>query len=203
MTQKRCACCKQWKDRTEYFSAKNRPDGLYNYCRPCAREAGRKDYRKHRERALAYQKEYSARPEVAAREHARAKANYWAHRDHHLSHAKQWRRENMERRRAYVRHWNDKNREKVRQYQQNYKARKRGASDGPLTIAAWRLIQMTFRSKCVYCGNAVPRLEQDHVIPLSRGGMHAPGNVVPACRTCNATKIYNSPPPFWWTRSNA
>jgi hypothetical protein len=28
----------------------------------------------------------------------------------------------------------------------------------------------------------------DHLWPLSRGGAHEPGNVVPACHSCNASK---------------
>lgn len=28
----------------------------------------------------------------------------------------------------------------------------------------------------------------DHVVPVSRGGWHAIGNILPACRSCNAKK---------------
>lgn len=41
--------------------------------------------------------------------------------------------------------------------------------------------------KCVYC-NERPAIEWDHVVPIVRGGRHAIGNLVPACRTCNASK---------------
>jgi 5-methylcytosine-specific restriction endonuclease McrA len=30
--------------------------------------------------------------------------------------------------------------------------------------------------------------EQDHVYPLSRGGSHGIGNVLPVCRPCNLSK---------------
>lgn len=41
---------------------------------------------------------------------------------------------------------------------------------------------------CFYCGVRSGKLTMDHVIPVSRGGRHALGNVAPACRRCNASK---------------
>jgi len=39
---------------------------------------------------------------------------------------------------------------------------------------------------CQYCG--APAENLDHVIPRSRGGLHAWENVVAACRRCNSRK---------------
>lgn len=44
--------------------------------------------------------------------------------------------------------------------------------------------------RCVYCA---VRLEYDfatldHVIPIARGGLHSPGNLVAACVACNRLK---------------
>ncbi len=51
----------------------------------------------------------------------------------------------------------------------------------------------TFRDcgrRCVYCGTALGLdiATLDHVYPLSRGGDHAPGNLVAACQSCNQLK---------------
>jgi 5-methylcytosine-specific restriction endonuclease McrA len=51
----------------------------------------------------------------------------------------------------------------------------------------------TFRDcgrRCVYCGTGLglENATLDHVIPLSRGGSHAPGNLVSACQPCNQLK---------------
>ncbi len=51
----------------------------------------------------------------------------------------------------------------------------------------------TFRDcgrRCVYCGSALglENATLDHVIPLSRGGSHYPGNLVSACQPCNQLK---------------
>jgi hypothetical protein len=41
---------------------------------------------------------------------------------------------------------------------------------------------------CAYCGNRPERLEPDHVVPLSRGGMNSLSNLLPACPACNSDK---------------
>jgi 5-methylcytosine-specific restriction endonuclease McrA len=40
--------------------------------------------------------------------------------------------------------------------------------------------------RCQYCGSTAESI--DHVVPRSRGGMHAWDNVVAACRRCNTRK---------------
>jgi len=60
---------------------------------------------------------------------------------------------------------------------------------GALTQEAWNAIVWAFNETCAYC-ECVVELTQDHIIPLSRGGLHVVLNVVPACRTCNSKK-YN------------
>lgn len=44
--------------------------------------------------------------------------------------------------------------------------------------------------RCVYCGEVFPaeELTLDHVQPRVRGGDRSRGNLVTACRTCNAAK---------------
>lgn len=42
-------------------------------------------------------------------------------------------------------------------------------------------------TRCAYdCGRIAT--EQEHVVPLCKGGQHAPMNVVPSCSQCNAKK---------------
>jgi 5-methylcytosine-specific restriction endonuclease McrA len=46
-------------------------------------------------------------------------------------------------------------------------------------------------SRCQYC--TAPAESIDHVVPRSRGGLHAWENVVAACRPCNARKENRAP----------
>jgi 5-methylcytosine-specific restriction endonuclease McrA len=67
--------------------------------------------------------------------------------------------------------------------------------------------------KCCYCDAEPPLLERriDHFVPLAGGGMHAVGNLLPACRPCNRLKgfkYYDVRPevaphlaPMAWARS--
>jgi len=41
---------------------------------------------------------------------------------------------------------------------------------------------------CAYCGAADKPLQRDCVLAISRGGRYTLDNIVPACRSCNASK---------------
>lgn len=73
----------------------------------------------------------------------------------------------------------------VRQYNNTRRARKLAAEvSGPLPFAVYLAVIMS--GPCVYCG--VLATTVDHIRPLSRGGYETPGNLVPACRSCNSSK---------------
>lgn len=57
-----------------------------------------------------------------------------------------------------------------------------------VSVRDWRRLLTRYGHCCAYCGARSDRLQMDHVIPLSRGGRHAIGNVLPACRRCNTSK---------------
>lgn len=48
---------------------------------------------------------------------------------------------------------------------------------------------------CHHCGARVGarELTMDHLVPIIRGGRSTRGNVVPACKTCNAAKQHRLP----------
>ena len=68
------------------------------------------------------------------------------------------------------------------------RARRFRAADNDLTPAEWHAIRDAWRSACAYCGDVSGVLQRDCVLPLSRGGRYTLENVVPACRSCNASK---------------
>jgi 5-methylcytosine-specific restriction endonuclease McrA len=61
------------------------------------------------------------------------------------------------------------------------------AADNDLTAAEWTSIRSAWGC-CAYCGGTDEALQKDCVLPLSRGGRYTLENVVPACRSCNASK---------------
>jgi 5-methylcytosine-specific restriction endonuclease McrA len=56
-----------------------------------------------------------------------------------------------------------------------------------LTDEQWAALQTAWNG-CAYCGATGVPLQRDCVLPISRGGRYTLENVVPACRSCNASK---------------
>jgi 5-methylcytosine-specific restriction endonuclease McrA len=56
-----------------------------------------------------------------------------------------------------------------------------------LTDAQWCALLGAWGG-CAYCGNLADALQKDCMLPISRGGRYTLVNVVPACRSCNASK---------------
>ena len=59
--------------------------------------------------------------------------------------------------------------------------------DHDLTTQQWAVLQEIWGG-CAYCGADYADLQKDCVQPISRGGRYTLDNVVPACRSCNASK---------------
>lgn len=71
-----------------------------------------------------------------------------------------------------------------------YRARKAGAS-GTHTLQEWETLKAKYMYMCLCCKKNEPKikLEQDHIVPLSRGGRNDIGNIQPLCRSCNSIKL--------------
>jgi 5-methylcytosine-specific restriction endonuclease McrA/endogenous inhibitor of DNA gyrase (YacG/DUF329 family) len=95
---------------------------------------------------------------------------------------------NPERSRAYSRKWRRENREKRQLQHANRRARK---YNNPgyirVTVKDWHDALRIAGHACIYCGGPGPFV-MEHIIPLVRGGRHAPANIAPACIGCNSSK---------------
>ena len=99
---------------------------------------------------------------------------YWATRPRQLETSRAWRRANPDKR-----------------YAQSINRRGRKFNNpGFVEVTDWEWRRRVGRNdyRCTYCGERPDKLVMEHVIPLSRGGRHAPGNVTPACVDCNGAK---------------
>lgn len=70
--------------------------------------------------------------------------------------------------------------------------------DHDLTPGEWAALQQAWGG-CAYCGSADGGLQRDCVLPIARGGRYTISNVVPACRSCNASKC-NAEVTTWMRR---
>jgi hypothetical protein len=67
-----------------------------------------------------------------------------------------------------------------------------------LTESQWTALKATWGG-CAYCGATGTPLQKDCVLPISRGGSYVLANVVPSCRSCNASKC-NAEVTTWMRR---
>ena len=181
---KTCLHCGAEAMRGEFPRDKTRPDGLFPYCKKCAN--ARAYHVAHRgERVAAakarYQKQLPGDLEAKARWLAANKGKMQAY--YH-----EWYTQRSETRRAQVSAWRRANPDLVQLATERKRARKAAAPGAGLSRSEWDAIKAAFSQRCAYCLRPDDRLTQDHMQPLSRGGMHSQENIVPACRSCNSRK---------------
>lgn len=144
----------------------------YKQDRERARKEERPDYKAHK---ATYARERRANhPEVKARERKRCA---------------QYNRDHADRRAAY---------RKSRLPEIAADASKRRAQKRSLTVPGmekeirviYRQAKENKRIRCYLCGKMIPMGERhvDHIVPLSKGGLHAPRNLAIACAFCNESK---------------
>lgn len=89
--------------------------------------------------------------------------------------------------------WGHQNREKVAANARNYLARRKSARLDAKISKHERAAIVAHARICCACLD--PAEELDHYIPLSRGGPDALDNLIPLCKSCNASK--NDKLPIW------
>ena len=141
---------------------------------------------------LAAVKRYQAKNPNAKREYAQK------NKEKLKLYQREWRKKNQDKSAEYNKRAREKNPESSRashrKYSQNnpeyirYKSAKRRAlakNNGVFFISRAELKKL-YLLPCFYCQGKAAHLE--HVVPLSRGGQHSIGNLVPACASCNLQK---------------
>lgn len=194
------ACCTQC--RREY-TAKYRaahPDRLRT---DAIRTRDRARHSRDREKRLAARRDWYHKNKIIAASNMKTwrEANrryvkeknalyYRAHKAESLVYKRSWKKRNPDKVRASQKRYVATHHEEYRQTQRANEYRRRmrkvGTCDGSVA-RLWRSTVRAYGSRCAYCGTH-GRVEQDHVIPVSRGGAHTIKNVVPCCRLCNAKK---------------
>lgn len=113
-------------------------------------------------------------------------------------------RSNLQRLREWRAQHPERVRTQMREIRRRYRARKRQAAGNfqPWMTRYYRYVQ---QSRCIYCGvlmypdlprNHPHKESLEHLIPLSRGGLHSWENTVLACLACNHKKNDKTPDEF-------
>jgi 5-methylcytosine-specific restriction endonuclease McrA len=167
----------------EWFVGKNHSQWI---CRPCRRETTRRHARQNKKKLQEYRKAY-----------------YKANKEKCNAASAKWRAEvltpemqSQYDRRSYLKH-QAKRKAKARRWRQEnpmahdaQKGRRRAAlrdsRTGPTPQWAIEERFALWGKECAYCGKH--HQEMDHFVPLNKGGPHCIENIVPCCRSCNASK---------------
>jgi 5-methylcytosine-specific restriction endonuclease McrA len=167
-------------------------------------EDRRQLYLHHRDAILLRTAEYNRRNREAKRERDRAyyaaNREKWAARHRAMTEKERARRK--EQNQAYRARkaadgtlrrsqWKKNNPEQARIAARIYASRRRAwvrnTESGEISRKDVEKLHRRFDDICAYCHTA-PATDLDHVIPLSRGGKHTIGNLLPACGRCNRSK---------------
>ena len=165
-----CPKCLIWR-LPEEFARKTRVVG----CHQCIRAYWRQYSRKYRqsEKGRAYYREKARR---FRRDHP-SKSNETAAR---------YRQKHRGERRALLQRLRLNYPERCREYDRRRRVIQKGLRPGH-TLAEWEVVLARWNYQCVDCGTT-ERLSQDHVVPISRGGLDDISNIVPRCVSCNSRK---------------
>jgi len=123
----------------------------------------------NRENIRAIAREYSKRPEVKKRITEQRKANPEKFR------------------KQYNLYYHGAGKERIIAIGKRREAKKKNAV-ATLTPEQWLDTLDSFDNCCVYCGEKLVNVQQDHVIPVSAGGGYTKLNMLPACKSCNSSK---------------
>ncbi|OPX46417.1 HNH endonuclease [Ruminiclostridium hungatei] len=166
---KRCNKCNQLKPATsEYFSKnKNYKDGLQYRCKQCCSDDYKQYMAKHHDKLILRKRKWTKENKNYVRDY-RIKNK---ERDKETSKAWEKTEKGHQMRLESVR----KRRERLKNLLNNF------------TSTDWKECLKYFNNLCAYCGEKV-KLENDHFIPLVKGGNYTKSNIVCACRRCNASK---------------
>lgn len=199
LAERACSKCGVVKPLAEFGAAKTARDGHRSNCKECVAAAARDYVAAHPDRVKEAQAKYvAANPEKrrdtylrsnVKRKESGALAAYTRAAPHRRRayHAKRY-VENREQMVVQHKKWASANRDVVASIGERWRANKVNAPVNDFTVAQWRDMLAYYNGYCGYCGEPCDAPEQEHMVPLSRGGSHTESNLAVACRACNARK---------------
>lgn len=163
---KHCPKCATDKPLSDFYKNKSRKDGHMGYCKECHKLADKSWKLSDRNNYLQVKK-----------------SQYENNKEKHTEGVYRWRKNNPDKMAAIYTRYSQNNKEKV--YLKNNKRRVR-VKDATFVILD-KEIKRLYSGNCIHCG-ATENTTMDHLIPVSRGGRHSIGNLVPMCKSCNSSK---------------
>jgi 5-methylcytosine-specific restriction endonuclease McrA len=165
-----------------FSNNKREKDGLQRICKSCTSEYKKAYYLRNSLKVKQAVKQYRLdNPEVVAE---RKKKYYEANTQAIVEKVSRWRKDNPDKESLLRKKWRENHPEQIANYAAARRAKMK--SNGVFMISE-REIKALYEQPCFYCGSKT-QIQIDHVVPISRGGTHSLGNIVPACWKCNIAK---------------
>lgn len=164
VTEKRCTVCKDKKPVTDFYSTSKgvpKPE-----CKICSK---------------LYSKSWSEDNQNKKKQGARN----WRIENPDYNH--EWQKNHPKNGYERLKKWLNENIEKHHENNRNRRARIKG-SGGKITAKEWRCLCDKYGNICLCCKKPDAKLTLDHIVPLSKGGLHKIENAQPLCRSCNSKK---------------
>ncbi len=169
-----CLRCGKELPLNRFRVDRRKPSGRISTCKKCDAKRAHKYRQENREQVL-----------VQGMEH------YRKNREVILPKMRKYKEDNHEKlaiyQRKYCKEYYRTDRGKATRARANFRRRSAFNINPQLTAIDWQKILDVYDNRCAYCGTRGD-LEQDHIVPISRGGKHESGNVIPACQQCNSFK---------------
>lgn len=177
---KRCAQCEERKPEGDFYRTKT---GLFAYCRHCAQERTRQWRSDNPEKAREQKRRWDKTEKGKAGKARERERNREAYRERNREYERTHREGANERSRRWRQAHPDEQREHVKAWHDTRKGAFIELVD-PLVVLE------RGDGECGICGEDVDpsSFDVDHIVPLSRGGLHNYENTQPAHVTCNRAK---------------
>ena len=174
-----CSVCGIEKPLSEFYKCGN--GGYRSYCKKCANAKAHTYNEEHRDQIIESKRKY--------------------HKDHKAeidAYNKEYYKNHSEEVKQRVRKWEEANPIWARESQTiaTHKRLSRNLGlETDYTLEDWHMSKDFFKVdeqlQCAYCGTPIDDMTvtQDHIIARGVGGGYIPENIIPACESCNSSKL--------------
>lgn len=200
---KKCPKCGNEKHESEYSKRSQPPYYLRSWCKKCTSKISNNYRKAHREERIEYCKKWHSenkdrslelsqkwKLENKSRANSLSRDWYYNNQEYAKELSRKWRKLNIEKAREATRQWFKNNPIRNRGYVHKRRALiKKDALD--ITEVDWMRCLAFFDYKDAYTGKKMKMPTMDHIVPISKGGIHAWHNIVPCEKEVNSSKNNN------------